>query len=142
MKRAPELTRLSRDHYHALEVARRLRRAEPETLADALTRLEEYLRTRGEHHFDLEEAVFTPALCAGDPRWSEAVARMLREHEDIRARAAAVADLAAAHALGAALHDHVRFEERELFVIVEETLTPDALAQIEARLEPAAAGQA
>ena len=35
MKRAPELTRLSRDHHQALEVARRLRRAEPETLDDA-----------------------------------------------------------------------------------------------------------
>jgi hemerythrin-like domain-containing protein len=136
MKRAPELIRLSRDHYHALEVARRLRRAEPESLAEALTRLEEYLRTRGERHFDIEEEVFTPELCAEDPRWSPGVERMLREHEEIRARAAAADDLAAAHALGDALHDHVRFEERELFVIVEETLAPDALARIEARLEP------
>lgn len=113
MKRAPELTRLSHDHHHALDVARRLRRADPGTLDDARAALDAFLRDRGVEHFDVEEELFTPELCASDPRWHALVARMRAEHGDIRARVEAVTDVAAAHALGAALHDHVRFEERE-----------------------------
>lgn len=134
MKRAPELTRLSRDHHQALEVARRLRRAEPDTLDDARARLDTFLRERGVAHFDVEEQVFTTELCAPDARWGASVARMLAEHEDIRARVGRVTDVAAAHALGEALHDHVRFEERELFGIVEATLSPAELTRLEAAL--------
>lgn len=134
MKRAPELTRLSRDHHHALEAARRLRRADEDSLMEALARLDAFLRERGVEHFAVEEALFTPELCATDPRWSAAVARMLVEHADIRARAGTVADVAAAHALGEALHDHVRFEERELFAIVEACLDDRELARLEASL--------
>lgn len=122
MKRTPELIPLSHDHHHALDVARRLRRADEHDLDDVRAYLDEFLRTRGAEHFDVEERMFTPERCADDPRWAAAVARMLAEHEDIRARAATVTDVAAAHALGDALHDHVRFEERELFAIVEATL--------------------
>ncbi|MDA0181899.1 hemerythrin domain-containing protein [Solirubrobacter phytolaccae] len=134
MKRAPELTRLSHDHHHALDVARRLRRAHRDSLEDVLDQLHAFLRTRGEEHFEVEERLFTPGLCAGDPRWEPAVARMLAEHADLRGRATTVADVAAAHALGDALHDHVRFEERELFPIVEVTLAQAELERLQSAL--------
>jgi hemerythrin-like domain-containing protein len=134
VKRTPELSRLSRDHHHALEVARRLRRAESGTLGDTRERLDAFLRERGVEHFEIEEQVFTPELCAADAQWGASVSRMLAEHEEIRGRVGYVDDVAAAHALGQILHDHVRFEERELFAIVEATLTSGQLADLEEEL--------
>jgi hemerythrin-like domain-containing protein len=124
MKRAPELAPLSHDHHHALDVARRLRRASDSDLDEVLAYLRSFWASTGAAHFALEEQVFTVALC-DDERWPGGVARMLAEHAEIRARADAVSDVEGAHALGELLHDHVRFEERELFAIAE--LSGDAL---------------
>jgi hypothetical protein len=88
----------------------------------------------GVAHIDVEEALFTPELGATDPRWGAAVARMLAEYDDIRGRVDDVPDVAAAHALGEALHDHVRFEERELFTIDEACLDAGENARLEAAL--------
>ena len=130
MKRSPELAALSHDHHHALDVARRLRRADRDDLAAVLAYLDDFWRTRGEEHFALEERVLVPEL-VDEPAWRAGVARMLAEHDEIRARASAVADVDAAHALGDLLHDHVRFEERELFVLLEAS---GELARVASRL--------
>jgi hypothetical protein len=57
---------------------------------------------------------------------------MLAEHDEVRARAAAIAHgtVDDAHALGALLHDHVRFEERVLFALLEDELDPPSLASV------------
>jgi hypothetical protein len=71
------------------------------------------------------------------------VARMLEEHLAIRREAlrlkAGEASLEEAQELGRLLHDHVRFEERQLFPIVEEALDADALTELAARIEAAGA---
>lgn len=121
MNRAPELIPLSRDHHQALFVALGLRRATPSTLPAALGRLRSFWEGGGAAHFAAEEAWFVPGL-SDEPGWDEAVARMLCEHEDLRARIAAVAGLGEAVELGERLRDHVRFEERELFGMVEAVL--------------------
>jgi hypothetical protein len=128
MKRAPELTHLSHDHHQALDMARRLRRAGTEDLEDVRARFDAFWDTQGETHFEFEERAFTPALCSGDPRWPAAVARMCSEHAEIRSRT--IDDVEQARSLGELLHDHVRFEERELFAIVEATLTAPELARL------------
>jgi hemerythrin-like domain-containing protein len=60
--------------------------------------------------------------------------QMLVEHVRIRAAAAAVAageaDLDALHALGAALEQHVRLEEREVFPLIEDALPEEAAEQL------------
>ena len=127
MKRAPELTHLSHDHHQALDVARRLRRANDDDLEEVRARFAKFWQTHAEH-FEIEERAFTPALCGEDPRWRPGVARMTAEHK--RIRAAKIDDVEQAHALGDLLHDHVRFEERELFAIVEATLSPAELARL------------
>jgi hypothetical protein len=121
MNRAPELIPLSHDHHQALFVALQLRRATPATLDAALAALHAFWEGGGAAHFAAEEAWFVPGL-SDAPGWDDAVARMLDEHADLRARIAAVGDLAGAHELGDRLRDHVRFEERELFGMVEATL--------------------
>src|SRR6185503_16531842 len=47
MKRSPALAPLSHDHHHALDVARRLRRADAEDLDEVLAYLVEFWRTIG-----------------------------------------------------------------------------------------------
>ena len=63
-----------------------------------------------------------------------AVARMLEEHLAIRRgalrAAAAEAAIEELRDLGQLLDDHVRFEERELFPMIEEALDPDSLRRL------------
>ena len=63
-------------------------------------------------------------------RWRVGVAMMRAQHEEIRRRAERVTDLVEANTLGDLLHDHVRFEERELFGILEKALSADELARV------------
>jgi hypothetical protein len=140
MKRSPALTLLSRDHHHALEAALRLRRARADDLDAAVARLEKFWEPRGRRHFEIEEALILPAVPESDAEWRESCARVLEEHEAIRTGAAALSaepDVEAAHALGALLANHVRFEERQLFVLLEERLAEDELMRLGEAVEAA-----
>ena len=135
MKRSPALIRLSRDHHRALDVARRLRRATPDDLDAVLAHLHEFWEPHGRRHFELEERHLLDAMPETDTEWHAAAERTRREHDTIRARVRGVGDVSAAHELGTLLHDHVRFEERELFALLEGRLTEAQLARIAAALE-------
>lgn len=132
MRRSAALTPLSHDHHHALDVARRLRRATSEDVADALGHLRTFWENEGQRHFLLEERHLVDAL--PDAEWREATGRMCREHGAIRAAVAAAADVESARELGTLLHDHVRFEERVLFPMLEDRLTEGQLAALGAAL--------
>ena len=137
MKRDPGLQGLSRDHHQALEVALRLRRADSETVADAVERFREFWGGHGRRHFELEEQVLLPAYAAhGDPR-HPAVAEVLTDHVELRRRAGALLaepSLEDARALGERLSEHVRLEERTLFPLIEAAMPADELAALGARL--------
>ena len=49
--------------------------------------------------------------------------------------------MGAAHELGALLHDHVRFEERDLFGVLEARLPEPELARLGEAIERAEAGE-
>src|SRR5262245_44438221 len=132
MKRSKALTPLSHDHHQTLDVARRLRRATPADVGDALAYLGAFWNDEGQRHFELEERHLVDAL--PDAEWRAQIERMLREHEAIRARVASVAGVESAHALGALMHDHVRFEERELFAMLEDRLSEPELERLGAAL--------
>jgi Hemerythrin HHE cation binding domain len=132
MKRSPALIRLSRDHHRALDVARRLRRATPDDLDAALEYLREFWDPHGRTHFEPEERHLVDAL--DDTDWREAASRMCRDHDEIRARIASVAGVGSARELGTLLHDHVHFEERELFALLEDRLTEPELERLGAVL--------
>lgn len=134
MKRSPELTPLSRDHHVALEHALRLRRATEADLERTVAVFLAFLLGEGGRHFAQEEAILLPALPAGAAGFG---ARLVAEHVRIRCEAqalAAVPTVPAAHALGELLAAHVRFEERELFPMLEHHARPDVLATIGSRL--------
>jgi hemerythrin HHE cation binding domain-containing protein len=137
MKRSPALASLSRDHHQALAVALRLRRAtadDAEAVAEAFA---EFWEDDGRLHFDLEERLLLPAVPGyGDPAWAELSDRVRAEHRAIRRAAAALPAAAgaqrirAAHELGVMLQDHVRFEERRLFALLQDRLPEDRLVQL------------
>jgi hypothetical protein len=141
VKRSAALTPLSHDHQHALDAALRLRRAEPDTLRAAVDRFQEFFENEGRRHFAIEEELLLPALPADDPEWAQASRRVMDDHAAIRATAGDVPTVAAARELGGRLSDHVRFEERTLFGLIERRLAPEELRRLGARVAAAERGR-
>jgi hemerythrin-like domain-containing protein len=132
MKRSEALHSLSRDHHQALLIAQRLRRAEDPALASR--RFLEFWKRGGELHFRIEEEVLLPRWALLGTVDGEAAARLAREHLSIRRAAMALErpspSLEQLHDLGEELETHVRFEERELFRLLEADLDEDGLTQL------------
>jgi Hemerythrin HHE cation binding domain len=142
MKRDPALVSLSHDHHQALFVARALRRATAATSTDARAAFLAYWDGHGRTHFRLEEEILLPAYAGhGDPH-HPLVARALCEHVAIRHRADETARTLAPSTvglreLGSRVAEHVRFEERELFPLIERALPPAALSAVATALAQA-----
>jgi hemerythrin-like domain-containing protein len=142
MKRAQALRPLSREHLGALLAAKKLREATD--LEEARGYFIEFWRQGGQRHFRIEEEVLLPTWAVHAEVDKPGVSRMLDEHLRIRREAlrleAGEASLGEAQELGRLLDDHVRFEERELFPIVEEALDEDSLKQLASAIERAERG--
>jgi hypothetical protein len=86
-------------------------------------------------HFEIEETLLLPAL-REIPEGLPLVERTLADHASIRALAAALDGGVLAGDLlefAARLHDHVRFEEHELFPACERLLPAEVLDRVAAR---------
>lgn len=147
MKRHPSLQRLSRDHHHALVLAKRLLDLSDD--ADALT-----LEAAGAHvlerwraevgpHFAAEEECLLPVFGRHAGARHPEIIETLCQHVELRGLADAVAADGAAgtapaletlRALGEGLRAHVRYEEGVLFPAVEAALDAPALARLIALL--------
>jgi len=144
MKRSEALIPLSHEHHQALFVAQKLRRATPQNAAAARDEFLAFWRSGGEAHFQAEEEILLPAWSRRAPADHESVVKILADHVELRRMAA---DLAGdpletpdeLHALGDRLHDHVRYEERVFFPLVEQTLPAQDLERILDSLEERAA---
>ncbi|HXV34245.1 MAG TPA: hemerythrin domain-containing protein [Gaiellaceae bacterium] len=138
MKRHRALVPLSHDHHHALVEARRLRRAadgpEPREAGAAFLA---FFAAETVHHFREEEELVFP-LTVGFDEAREPLVRVLLEHQRLHAL---VAELEAGLAdggpvadelrqLGELLEAHVRFEERELFPLIERLVAGEALESL------------
>jgi hemerythrin-like domain-containing protein len=142
MKRDPHLAPLSHEHQHGLAVALRLRRATADSALAAKAEFISFWEEEGERHFRAEEEVLLPAVAAHVPPAHEAVVRMLVEHVELRRRAAElslapVPELDDLHALGDHLHQHIRYEERVLFPLIEDELPEAKLAELGSALQRA-----
>lgn len=120
MKRSHMLRDLSRDHHAALSLANRIAKTQDEgALAGLMKDVPEIFHREIEPHFRREETGFLVQLAqAGEEKL---VAKTLAEHRHLRNLAArlAIGDTSALSEFGIALRDHVRFEERQLFKVVE-----------------------
>jgi len=131
MKRSEALRSLSREHHQALTIAQELRRSDDPERAAA--RFHEFWGREGALHFRIEEEVLLPTWELLGTVDAEAAARLAREHLELRTAALALGDepsLAAVRELGDKLAAHVRFEERELFPLIEADLGAAELEQL------------
>ena len=132
MKRSPEFTPLSHDHHQALFVAMQLKRADDTSVAQTFL---DFMDEHGEQHFEAEEQIVLPGWIAADPNADPALAiRVQAEHLELRVAARALRSGGRAveelRQLGELLERHVRFEERELFPLIEGALSEESLAAL------------
>ena len=134
MQRTPALVALSRDHHLAMAHALRLRRAGDADIAVVVACFLAFLVEEGEPHFAEEEQVLLPLV----PADADAARRgVVDDHAEILRRARELGEAPGSQAaaeLGELLAAHVRFEERELFPLLERRLPPEVLADLGARL--------
>ena len=124
MKRHPALQPLSREHHGSLALARRILRSDGATTVELATLCAEVARNYFDElqaHFSAEEDMFLPRLRG---RCEREASRLVQDHaamtvliEPIQA-----GDADALRAYGRLLAEHVRFEERELFPLIEDAL--------------------
>lgn len=129
MKRHAALLQHSREHHHALKLSRLASFAaasgSPEAIAQAAQTITEQFPDKLETHFQEEEAGLLPQMAAIGQ--NELVRRTLDEHQRLRTLNQALSSPTADNLgeFATLLHDHVRFEERELFEIAQQLLYPD-----------------
>jgi hypothetical protein len=133
MQRSETLKPLSHQHHHALFAALRLKRARQETAAEARAAFLDFFEQEGAGHLRAEEELLLPAYARHARFDDPAIVRVLTEHVDLRRRgqdleAVERPDPSALRELGERLERHVRFEERELFPMIEAALPDDELA--------------
>ncbi len=131
MKRDPRLHRLSRDHHHALVLARFIKAIDLRggLDADVVELVKERFASEIAPHFDVEEML----LSALEGRGVDALVERTRlEHARMThlVEAATAAAPAPLTELAHLLTDHVRFEERELYPACEEHLPTDVLDHV------------
>lgn len=133
MKRDPHLHDLSRDHHHALVLARQAERAalsgSDADVAAIWASVSVAFEAELNPHFIVEEQHLLSALeGAGEEALT---ARTRAEHARLRALNGGADNARDRLAkFGALLRQHVRFEERELFPLAEELLSIEALQAV------------
>lgn len=132
MKRHPLLQPLSREHHAALQLALNARRAASARERSGVEAMSlacvEAFAGELDPHFIVEETTLLPLLVAAG---EDALAQRLEsEHRQLRELAGRLLPAAAPVLLAFAelLSAHVRFEERELFVVVQALLEARPLA--------------
>jgi hemerythrin-like domain-containing protein len=136
MKRSTALTPLSHQHHAGLYVALQLKRATPETAADARRAFLDFFAHEGSEHFRQEEELLLPAYARHRGADDPAIVRVLVDHVELRRRADdlvrsdAAADVDDLRELGRRLEGHIRHEERVLFPAVESALPDEELERL------------
>jgi hemerythrin-like domain-containing protein len=145
MKRSEALRALSHEHHQGLFVALQLKRARQETASEARRAFLDFFEREGARHFRAEEEWLLPAYARHSAVDRPEIARVLTEHVELRRRGQdlesnADPDPAALRELGELLENHIRFEERVLFPMIEEVLPVDELERLGAAFARAETG--
>lgn len=136
IKRSEQLAPLSREHHDGLLFAWKIK----EGLANQapLDKLRQYSmwywRNHIKPHFFQEEKILVPYMPQGHPM----ATRLKEEHDHIRELILGLDDEADKRTLillTDLINNHIRFEERELFVYLEGLLTKEKLDEIFVQLE-------
>jgi hemerythrin-like domain-containing protein len=131
IRRSPELTPLSHDHHDALLLVFKIRQGlnkmiEPERImAFIIWFWEHHL----EKHFRDEEHYLAPLVDPGH----EGIWRMFREHKELKeifVQLKSEPDSSMLKQFAQSLNDHIRFEERELFPFIEQSVSAGDLQDV------------
>ena len=130
LKRDKALIPFSREHHHSLLLGWKIRKG----LANGtpVERIKKYNDWFFEHHvkphFEDEEKYIFPIL--GEEH--ELIKKALSEHRRLTRLFTEETDIEKAlHHIEEELERHIRFEERELFMIIQEHATPEELKKID-----------
>lgn len=135
IKRSKELAPLSREHHEGLLFVWKIRQGlKLEVSKERMGRFCTWSwAAHFASHFQKEEAELLPLLGARHPMME----KMLEEHEAIAEKFAEIMrkpSLPAMERLAQIINYHIRFEERQLFPLIERVATANQLATIEAAL--------
>jgi hemerythrin-like domain-containing protein len=137
MKRHKALITLSSDHQQGLVVSNKLKYTYKPTSSEITPLSDEdkkkmlinFYHEHLQEHFKMEEKVLAPYFPENDM-----MHKMLDEHVKLNKKIfeidAAPADKDTLDDFGKTLETHIRFEERELFPMMEKTLTEEQLDEI------------
>jgi hemerythrin-like domain-containing protein len=123
MKRSPALQPLSREHHTALTLAKACERAaqsgDAAMVNQACQRAIRAYANELELHFQVEEQSLLPLLQSAETQ--PLLQRTLADHQRLRGLLTGLQqnDAEALSSFGNCLSAHVRFEERELFPVIE-----------------------
>ncbi|MEN2750952.1 hemerythrin domain-containing protein [Psychrobacter sp. FBL11] len=144
MKRAPQLQPLSRQHHLGLHIGRHAKECadNPQEITAHWQALSSYIHDM-QAHFSIEDNLITKALLphqATQPKVASVLNTMKEQHrllnnmkteiQTTQTCEETIITVGQVKQLGNLLYDHLRFEERELFPIVEEYLTQHELDAI------------
>jgi hemerythrin-like domain-containing protein len=144
IKRSKQLTPLSKDHHDGLLFAWKIKRGLKNGTDIQL--ISEYVQWFWKNHllehFREEEQILAPHL----PAENQLLQRMQDEHQEIEAMIhinESIPDESMLDKLADAVHDHIRFEERELFPYAEKIIPLEQLDKIYEQLSrgPAQCGK-
>lgn len=128
IKRSEQLTPLSKEHHEGLLFAWKIKQGLKNGTAITIIAafVQWFWQSHLQKHFMEEENILAAYL----PAENDLVQRMIDEHQNIEALIhinESIADEALLAQLADAVSDHIRFEERELFVYAEQTLDVEKL---------------
>jgi hemerythrin-like domain-containing protein len=132
MKRDKNIMPLSRDHHFSLLFCWKIRQGLSKNID--LGRIRSYIlyfwKEHLEKHFEEEETLLfdqvSDPLCARAKEEHRQIRNLITSLTDTRENYKELADL---------IESHIRFEERQLFPLLEKALTPDQLSAVGAQLD-------
>jgi len=133
MKRSEELRPLSMEHHVALVLVKHALKAvdqDDEAINNAWYELKTKFETELNDHFKKEEKLLLPLMKKAGAE--ELVNRILKEHQSMRSLI--LKEQVSREGLkefAELLKAHVRFEERELFIVAEQSLSSENLKAIQ-----------
>lgn len=125
MKRHPYLQPLSREHHLGLVLANHARHCQdPNEIRTHWQAITAYLDQQMQQHFAIEDGLIVQFVTdSGDSDAMALIAQMQEEHRDMdKLRHTTDPSLTDLHALADALTAHIRYEEQQVYPVIERIL--------------------
>ena len=146
MKRNKNLQPLSRDHFQTLTLVQKIEESLEGDITSNLTDIIEYVHGFWQKHltphFKAEEDFLLSAFALRVGEDNSLIERTLHDHRNMKAihqsfetTISQEEGVRLLKEFASLLHDHIRFEERELFPAVEKQLTKDELESMGVAIE-------